>query len=248
MKISATIITLNEEHNIADCLASLDFADEIIVLDSGSSDKTEEICRNHPKVRFFSQEWQGYGRQKNRAAELASNDWILNLDADERVSEQLRRSIKQADTASFSAARMARENYFGKQWIRHCGWYPDFTTRLYDRKKCSFSERLVHESLETDGRVSTLDGNLRHYTYRSISDYIQRMDKYSTLAALELQKAGKSTGIFSLILKPCATFMKMYVIRKGFMDGSIGLVLSLLYAQYTFCKYSKLRELTSHGL
>ena len=116
-KISATIITHNEERNIADCLFSLAFADEIIVLDSGSSDKTEEICRNHSKVRFFHQEWLGYGRQKNRAAELAANDWILNLDADERISEPLQQSIMQADYQTFSAARMARKNYFGKVYF-----------------------------------------------------------------------------------------------------------------------------------
>ncbi|OGT97909.1 MAG: glycosyl transferase family 2 [Geobacteraceae bacterium GWC2_48_7] len=243
MKLSATIITLNEEGNIAGCLASLGFADEIIVLDSGSNDRTEEICRSDPKVRFFRQEWQGYGRQKNRAAELAANDWILNLDADERVSERLRRSIEQANISSFSAARMARENYFGKRWIRHCGWYPDHTTRFYDRRVCHFSERLVHESLEHDGRVLTLDGNLLHYTYADIADYLRRMDTYSTLAALELSKKGRAVGAGSLIFKPFATFVKMYVIRKGFLEGYVGLVLSLLYAQYTFCKYAKLAEL-----
>lgn len=243
MNISATIITLNEEQNISACLASLDFVDEIIVLDSGSSDKTRDICSSHPKVRFVHQEWLGYGGQKNRAAELAVNDWILNIDADERVSEQLRASIEQADFSSFSAARMARENYFGKQWIRHCGWYPDYTVRLYDRRICRFSERAVHESLEHDGRVATLAGNLRHFTYTDISDYLKRMDRYSTLAAEEMHKTGKSAGMSAIILKPLATFIKMYFIRKGFLEGRTGLILSALYAQYTFCKYAKLIEL-----
>ncbi|MBT1071364.1 glycosyltransferase family 2 protein [Pelotalea chapellei] len=243
MRLSATIITRNEEKNIADCLASLDFADEIIVVDSGSTDRTEEICRLHPKVRFFHQEWLGYGTQKNRAAELASCDWILNLDADERVTPTLRDSIIHADTSTFSAARMARENYFGKRWIRHCGWYPDFTTRLYDRRTCSFSDRAVHETLECEGKVVTLEGNLVHRTYENISDYLRRMDKYSTLAAEEMCRAGKSIGVVSLLLKPIATFIKMYVIRKGFLEGSSGLLLSVLYTQYTFCKYAKLREL-----
>lgn len=242
MKLSATIITCNEEKNIADCLASLEFVDEIIVVDSGSSDRTEEISRSCPKVRFFRKEWPGYGKQKNRAAELAVNDWILNIDADERVSPELRHSIENADFSSFSAARMARENYFGRHWVKHCGWYPDYTTRLYDRRKCTFSESAVHESLQHDGAACTLIGNLVHRTYADIADYLQRMDRYSTLAARDLHKAGKKTGIAALLIKPMATFVKMYFIRKGFLDGGLGLVLSLLYAQYTFCKYAKLRE------
>jgi glycosyltransferase involved in cell wall biosynthesis len=243
MKITATVITLNEEGNIADCLASLDFVDEIIVVDSGSSDRTEEVCRRNPRVRFFHQDWQGYGRQKNRAAELASHDWILNLDADERVSPELRQAIETADLASCSAARMARENYFGDRWVRHCGWYPDYTVRLYERRVCSFSEREVHESLEHDGRVVTLDGNLRHFTYAGISDYLRRMDRYSDLAARELYNSSKRCGVLALLVKPLSTFLKMYVLRRGFLEGRLGLLLSVLYAYYTFCKYAKLSEL-----
>lgn len=245
MKISATIITLNEERNIGECLASLDFVDEIVVVDSGSSDKTEEICRANPKVRFYQQPWEGYGQQKNFAARQAAYDWILNIDADERVSPELRHSLEYADTTACSAARMARENYFGKRWIRHCGWYPDYTTRLYDRRKCAFSERAVHETLEHDGNIITLQGNLRHFTYADISDYLQRMNRYSTLAASEMHTSGKTAGSVSLFVKPLATFIKMYVVRKGFLEGFFGLVLSMLYAQYTFCKYSKLIELSN---
>ena len=243
MKLSATIITLNEGKNIADCLASLPFVDEIIVVDSGSSDETEEICRRHPKVRFYQCEWGGYGKQKNRAAELAAGDWILNLDADERVSPALRRSIESAELSGFSAARMARENYFGTRRIRHCGWYPDYNFRLYNRTTCRFSERIVHETLEHDGSTTTLDGNLIHHTYEDISDYLRRMDSYSTLSAQELYQSGRSAGNVSLLVKPLATFVKMYVIQRGFLDGSSGLMLSLLYAQYTFNKYLKLMEL-----
>lgn len=243
MPISATIITLNEGDNIADCLASLGFVDEIIVLDSGSSDQTEELCRACPKVRFYHQEWLGYGRQKNRAAELARHDLILNVDADERVSPQLRRSIEQFDSSGFAAARMARENYFGRRWIRHCGWYPDYSTRLYDRRRCSFSERAVHESLQTTGAVATLAGNLVHYTYNGVGDYLERMNRYATLAAEEYHRAGKTAGLLRMLVKPVATFIKMYLLRRGFLDGRTGLVLSLLYAVYTFCKYAKLSEL-----
>jgi len=244
MSISATIITRNEEKNIADCLTSLDFVDEIVVVDSGSTDGTEGICRANPKVRFFHQEWLGYGKQKNFASSLARHDWILNIDADERISPTLRHSIEGADFGSFSAARMARENFFGKRWIRHGGWYPDYTHRLYDRRRCRFSERHVHESLEHDGAIATLDGNLLHYTYADISDYLLRMDSYSTLAAQELHRAGRTATAWSLLFRPLATFAKMYFIRRGYLDGFFGLVLSLLYGQYTFCKYAKLAELS----
>jgi len=248
MKISATIITLNEEHNIADCLASLDFVDEIIVVDSGSTDTTEELCRANPRVRFFRQEWPGFGKQKNRAAQLARHDWILNLDADERVSPLLRSSLEQFPETGFSAARMARENYFGSRWIRYCGWYPDYTVRLYDRRSCSFSERCVHEALEHDGTVATLNGNLIHRSYSDISDYMLRADRYSTLAAYEMHQSGKTVAPGYLLIKPVATFIKMYLIRKGFLEGRMGFVLSTLYAYYTFCKYAKLAELhTSHS-
>lgn len=243
MKLSVTIITLNEEQAIGACLASVAWADEIIVVDSGSTDRTEEICKSFPKVRFYHQDWLGYGSQKNLAADYAINDWILNVDADEQVSSELRHSIESVSRGTFSAARMARENYFGKRWIKHCGWYPDYTTRLYDRKLCRFSTRAVHESLEHDGRLATLNGNLIHRTYTDISDYLKRMDKYSSLAASEMQKSGKTAGMLEITFKPLATFIKMYVIRKGFLDGWSGFVLSILYAVYTFCKYAKLAEL-----
>lgn len=242
MQISATIISLNEADNIRDCLESLQFVDEIIVVDSGSTDRTEEICRSFPNVRFFHQSWLGYGKQKNYAANLAQYDWILNLDADERVSVPLRQSIEQTVFVDFSAARMARENYFGDCWIKYCGWYPDYNTRLYNRRQCKFSERLVHETLECEGVIATLHGNLVHRSYRNISDYIQRMDRYSSLAAQELVSNGKTPGLIAMIVHSSAMFVKMYFLRRGFLQGGVGLLLSVLYAQYTFCKYAKARE------
>jgi glycosyltransferase involved in cell wall biosynthesis len=240
--VSATIITLNEGRNISDCLASLEFADEIIVVDSGSSDTTEEICRANPKVRFFHHQWEGYGSQKNFAAEQAAHDWILNIDADERVTPELRASISRAAAGEVAAFRMARENYFGKRWIRRCGWYPDYTTRLYNRISCRFSERSVHESLEHSGRVDTMKGNLQHYTYNDISDYVTRMERYSSLAAEEIVRAGGNPGVITIVFKPLATFLKMYLLKGGFLEGYAGLLLSVLYAQYTFLKYAKARE------
>jgi (heptosyl)LPS beta-1,4-glucosyltransferase len=230
MKISATIITLNEEKNIGD------------VVDSGSTDRTADICRNYPKVHFYTWEWQGFGKQKNIAAELANNNWVFNIDADERVSIELRASIMAADFSGAAGFRMARENYFGHRWVRSCGWYPDYNLRLYDRRICRFRERSVHEAVECPGAVATLNGNLVHYTYAGISDYLLRIDRYSTLAAEEIVKGGGRPGIASLTLRPVYTFLKMYLLRKGFLEGYLGFLLSVLYSYYTFLKYAKARE------
>jgi glycosyltransferase involved in cell wall biosynthesis len=243
MHISATIITLNEEKNIADCLASLDFVDDIVVLDSGSTDRTEEICRTDPKVCFHRHDWTGYGTQKNIAAGLANHDWILNIDADERVSKELATAILSADITRYRGFRMTRRNHFGRRWIKHCGWYPDFTLRFYDRRDCRFSDRPVHESVICSGPVGELPGDLEHYTYDGVEDYLKRMDRYSSLAAREIVAKGGRPGIGSLVVRPLATFVRMFLLKRGFLEGSTGLVLSTLYAVYTFCKYAKAREI-----
>ncbi|GFO70713.1 glycosyl transferase family 2 [Geomonas limicola] len=248
-KISATIITLNEAANIGACLASLDFADEIVVVDSGSTDRTAEICRAHDRVRFVEHAWLGFGKQKNLAASLAVNDWVFNIDADERVTPRLKESILAAEPGSTACFKVARENYFGERWIKHCGWYPDYNMRLYDRTRCAFSERQVHEALVCPGEVGTLQGNLVHRTYTGIADYLKRMDRYSTLAAEELVKAGKRPSLPQLVYKPAFTFFKMFVLRRGFLEGYTGFILSKLYSHYTFYKYSKAIEMnrTSKG-
>lgn len=243
MKISATIITLNEEQNIQGCLDSLIFADEIVVVDSGSTDRTEELCRANPRVRFFRQEWQGFGRQKNSVAELAANDWIFNIDADERVSDRLRDAILSADLTHFAGFRVARENYFGNRRVKRCGWYPDYNVRLYNRNSSRFSERTVHEAVSCDGPVGTLEGNLIHHTYSGISDYLQRMNRYSTLAAEQMITEGKRPLLIDILFRPLFTFWKMFVLKKGFLEGYSGFLLSSLYSCYTFCKYAKAREL-----
>lgn len=243
MKISATIIVKDEEVNLPGCLESLDFVDEIVVLDSGSSDRTGDICRSHPKVRFAAREMDGFGSQKNAAADLARNDWVFNIDADERVAPELRSAILAADTARFDGFRAARENYFGGRRIRHCGWYPDAKLRLYHRQRCRFGERLVHEAVECAGPVGKLRGSIVHYTYRDIADYLTRMDRYSTLAAREVVKAGKRPGVAALTVRPLSTFVRMYLVKRGFLDGYHGFLLSVLYSVYTFAKYAKAREM-----
>jgi glycosyltransferase involved in cell wall biosynthesis len=242
MKISATVIVKNEERNISDCLESLDFADEIVVVDSGSSDRTGEICQRYPKVRYYERAWDGFGRQKNLAADLAVNDWILNVDADERVTPELCEAINRADFSRYTGFRVARRNFFGGRWVRHCGWYPDFNIRLYNRGSGRFRERAVHESVECDGLIGMLTGDLLHYTYEGISDYLRRMDRYSTLAAVEIAARGKVPGWPALIGRPLFTFFKMYILKRGFLEGYLGFQLSILYAFYTFAKYAKVRE------
>ncbi|MGA2152418.1 MAG: glycosyltransferase family 2 protein [Geobacteraceae bacterium] len=243
MNISATIITLNEEKNIGACLKSLDFADEIVVVDSGSTDRTKEICLAHPSVNFQEHTWEGFGRQKNVAADLAVNDWILNIDADERVTPQLRESICSADLSAYGGFKIPRENYFGNRWIKYCGWYPDYNLRLYNRKKGRFSERDVHESVICQSAIGILSGNLLHYSYEGMTDFIARINRYTSLSAAEIANAGKKPGLGSMLLRPLYTFFKMYFLKAGFLEGYAGLILSILFAQYTFLKYAKAREL-----
>jgi glycosyltransferase involved in cell wall biosynthesis len=245
--ISATIITLNEEKNIRDCLESLKWADEIIVSDTGSTDKTVEICQKFG-ARVFIDEWLGFGAQKNLCQERASSEWILNVDADERVTPELKEEILQA---ARNGARpgyfMPRKNFFGKRWIRHCGWYPDFNLRLYRKELGRFSEKRVHESVVLDEEAGYLKSPLIHLTYKDVADYLDRMQRYSTLAAEEMYANGKSAGLADLFFRPAFTFFKMLVLQRGFLDGTSGVVLSGLYACYTFAKYAKLREMRTGG-
>jgi glycosyltransferase involved in cell wall biosynthesis len=243
MNISATIITLNEEKNIDDCLACLDWVSEIIVVDSGSTDRTREICCAYPNVQFHDHPWEGFGRQKNLAASLAGSEWVLNIDADERVSAELKASIVSAGFDGVDGFRVARENYFGKRRIKYCGWYPDYNIRLYNRRRCSFGERAVHEAVECNGEIGTLNGNLIHHTYADISDYLIRMERYSTLAACQMIADGRQPGMIDVIVRPFFTFIKMYLLKRGLLEGYMGFVLSCLYAVYTFCKYAKSREM-----
>lgn len=242
MKVSATIIVRDEEENLPACLASLDFADEIVVLDSGSADRTAAIARSHPRVRYATRAMDGFGAQKNAAADLAGSDWVLNVDADERVSPELRASILAAAPGRHDAFGMARENYFGGRRIRHGGWYPDAKVRLYDRRRCRFDERLVHEAVACPGPVGRLAGNLLHHSYRDVSDYLTRMERYSTLGARELLRAGVRPGVAAVALRPPVAFARMYLWRLGFLDGYHGFLLAALQAAYTLAKYAKARE------
>lgn len=243
-KISVTIITLNEEQNIRACLESVQWADEILISDSGSADKTVQICKGYG-ANVFNDEWQGFGSQKNLIASRAKNNWVLNVDADERITPDLKAEIELVlNNGSCEGYNIPRKNFFGDKWIKHCGWYPDYNLRLYRKDKARFNERAVHEAVQIDGKVGCLKSPLKHYTYKNISDYLKRMDRYSTLAAEEMLKNGKTAGIADLILRPCFTFFKMLFLQKGFLEGYSGIVLSGLYSSYTFSKYAKLWEMS----
>lgn len=240
--VSVVIVTKNEETNIEDALKSVADAEEIIVVDAFSSDGTIDVCKQYTD-KVYQQQWQGFARQKQTAVDYAKGPWVLILDADERVTMGLKTEIiEKIITTDCSGFYMPRENYFIGKWIRHSGWWPDNTLRLFKKTKGRLEPREVHEKVVVDGKVGYLNNPLKHYTYHSVSDFMERMERYSTLAAREIRKNSGRAGLFSLTVKPFATFMKMYVMRTGFLDGTRGIMLAVLYSFYTFLKYAKTWE------
>jgi glycosyltransferase involved in cell wall biosynthesis len=245
MKISATIIAQNEERNITRAIESLRCCDEIVVLDSGSVDRTVELATK-AGARIVERSWQGYANQKNVAAEKASNDWILSLDADEALSEALEGEIwhlkkRGPEFDAYTVPRLAQ--YMGR-WILHSGWYPDRKVRLYDRNKSTWVGDFVHESVKVDGRIGHLQANLLHFTCESLSEHLKTMDRYTTLAAEELVSRKKPISWSHLILDPMWTFTRTYLFQRGFMDGVEGLTIAYMAALYTFLKYAKARNMS----
>ena len=245
MKITATIITLNEERNIARAIESLRCCDEILVVDSGSIDRTVELAANLG-ARVLESPWHGYAVQKNYAAEQASHDWILSLDADEALSESLEAEIwtvKKKGPAfdGYTVPRLAQ--YLGR-WILHCGWHPDRKIRLYHRAKGKWVGDFVHESVEVHGRVGHLESNLLHFTCESLSEHIKTMDRYTTLAAEELVSRKQPIHLRNMILDPAWTFTRTYFFQRGFQDGLEGLTIAYMAALYTFLKYAKARNMS----
>ena len=246
-KLSVTIIARNEEAQIGDCLESVRWADEIIVVDTGSVDRTAEICHKYtPHVE--SRPWEGYAPAKNAALELATGDWILSLDADERVSEGLRREIaalQQQPMVTLAAGyALPRRNYLWGRWLRYGGLYPDYQIRLFRRGKGGFKTRRVHESVAVDGRVERLRHPIEHHSYRGIGDVIQRLDRYTDLAALDLRDQGPPFRITALIMRPIGRFLRDYVLKQGWRDGIPGLIMAVSYAYGVFVREVKLWEMT----
>jgi len=237
------IVTYNEESNIEDALRSAAGFDEIVVVDSFSTDRTVEICRMHTN-RVYQHQWPGYAKQKQRAADYAANPWVLILDADERITAELRQEIAETiERTEQDGFSVPRKNFFLGKWIRHSGWWPDNTLRLFRKEKGCLEDREVHEKVVVNGSVGNLAGCMEHYTYRTISDYIRKMDMYAALAAREIRKKSGRPGVEFLAIKPFFTFLKMYILRLGFLDGMHGFILAVLYSYYTFLKYAKAWEL-----
>jgi len=244
-KLSIVIITLNEERNILRCIESVkEVADEVLVMDSFSTDRTPEICKS-AGVNFIQRTWEGYSATKNYAASLAANDWIFSIDADEAVSAELKDSVQKIKSGSHPLFCEVRRltNYCG-QWIRHGGWYPDIKLRLYDRRIASWQGE-VHEQLVLSAPRERLllNGDLLHYSYYTTAEHDRQLEKFSALRARELFSKGEQAGWFKIAVKTVSKFLKIYVTRRGFLDGYYGWVIARKSARESYLRYSELRRL-----
>ncbi len=247
MRISAAIITLDEEANLGRCLASLrGVADEVVVVDSGSTDGTERIAREGGAT-FVAQPWLGYGPQKNRAADLAQNEWVLSLDADEALSDALRASILhlKADGPGADAYEVNRLNWYCGRFLRHSGWYPDRKVRLWRRGAARWAEATIHELAEVapGTRVERLPGDLLHYTIHDRAQHLRPIEKFTTLSAESLLREGRAGDAWKRFVSPAASFLRGYVLKLGFLDGRAGWDVCRLSAYASWLKYEKLRRL-----
>lgn len=242
--ISLVVITRNASEHLARCLKSVPFAADIVVVDSGSTDQTADIARQLG-ARVFVEEWRGFGPQKRRATELAKTDWVLSLDADEALSPESQKELQELlksepDSATFQFPRLS---YHMGRWIRHGGWYPDWQTRLYDRRRAQWSNDQLHEKIECATRPARLKSPLHHWVFKDLFDQVQTNNRYSTLGAEALQKKGRHFWLFQLLVKPKVKFIETYIWKLGFLDGLPGFVISIGAAYSVFLKWAKLWEM-----
>lgn len=241
--ISTICISHNEEANIERCLRSVaSFSDEIILVDSFSTDRTVELARPLA-TSVISQEWLGYGRQKQFALEQCSGDWVFSIDADEEVSPELTEEIRSLDY-SHDGYWMPRPVWYLGRWIRHSGWYPGYILRLFRRDRGRFTDDRIHEYVRVEGRTRRLRGDLYHYSYRDVAHHVEKMNEFTSLAAQQMFERGRRAHLWQLTATPGLEFLKVYLLKRGFMDGFAGLVISTLHSYYVFLKYAKLWE---HG-
>jgi len=245
--LACVVITKNEEANIKDCLSSVQWADELIVVDAESCDKTVELARACG-AKVSVRPWPGFGLQKNFGMAQALSDWILILDADERVTEELRRDIKACldgwTPGAPVAYRIPRRNYFYGAWVRGGGVYPDYQVRLFRRGLAQYNDVAVHENLIVDGEIGTVAGHLDHYTERRIQDHFKKFGLYTTLAAQEKAKMVRTVGWIDLVFRPLVVLVKTYLLKQGLRDGVHGLIICVFASMYTFVKYAKLWDAT----
>jgi glycosyltransferase involved in cell wall biosynthesis len=239
--VSVTIIAFNESAHIEACIESVRWADEILVIDSGSTDGTPDLARGRG-ARVEVRDWPGYAAQKNLAASLATHDWILSIDADERVTPELAAEIRSTLTAppTHPGFRLPRVTWHLGRWIRTTDWYPDYQLRLYDRLHARWTPRRVHESVETDAAPGYLTHNLQHYAYRDIAHHLDTINRYTTLAADEMRADGRRANLTDLVWHPPAAFLRNYLLRRGIMDGAPGFIISAMNTHYVFLKFAKL--------
>lgn len=243
LPITVAIIALNASTQIGECLASVGFADEVLVVDSGSSDATVEIARRHG-ARVETRQWLGFGRQKQYAVSIAKHDWVLCLDVDERVTERLAASVRAAFAGSrYHAYRLARRNRFLGRWLAHGEGYPDWTVRLFHRAHASWSNDEVHEAVLTTAEVGRLDGDLLHDSAQDIASYMAKQNRYTSLHAESLYRQGVRASYWRLFTSPFARFVKFYFMRLGFLDGGPGFAHIVIGCNNSFHKYLKLIEL-----
>ncbi len=247
-KLSVTIITKNEENAIGDCLASVVWADELIVVDSGSTDKTVEICKSYGAKVLITDDWPGFGCQKNRALSLATNEWVLSIDADEKVSEKLRDEIQDAiNTNQVNVAfRLPRNSSYCGQFILHSGWRPDYVTRLFPKLGAKFSDDIVHERILFEGEIKTLKEPLLHISYIDLEEVLDKTNRYSSDGAAMLYARGKRSSLSNAILHGFWAFVRTYFLRLGFLDGRIGFILAISNAETTYYRYLKLMLLSKN--
>jgi len=248
-KLSLVVVTLNEEANIVNCLRSVPFADEIVVLDSHSTDRTIELARTFTD-KVYETDFEGYGKLKRDAVELTSGDWILSLDADERVSPELAEEIIRALRAEEGCEGylIPRRTRFLGHWMSHGGWYPDHVLRLFRKSSGEFTDSLVHEKVRVRGKVGKLRSDLFHYSDPDFKHYLRKLDRFTSLSAQALYLAGRGTGLADLTLRPMVMFFKMYFLKRGFLDGVHGLILALMSSVHVLVKYVKLWEKRSANL
>jgi len=241
-RLSVIIITKNEEANICACLESVAWADEIIVVDAGSSDATADICRKSG-AKVFVHDWPGFGPQKNRALNYASHEWVFSIDADERVTPELRAAIEEVlrnDAGTCAAYRISRLSSYCGRFMRHSGWHPDLIVRLFKRDSAHFSDDLVHERLLVEGETGLLDGELLHYAFENIEEVLNKINSYSTAGAEMLHRRGRKASLSGAALRGLWSFIRTYFLRAGFLDGRDGFMLAVSNAEGTYYRYLKL--------
>jgi len=244
LDISALVITYNEEKNIERCLKSLSFCKEIIVVDSGSNDRTIELASGYTQSIFSREMIDGYGPQRNFGIDKAKYDWILWLDADEEISQELAETIKNIPVDSaFSGFYINRMTKYLGRWIKHSGWYPQFVLRLFDRNKGRCKEAKIHESIELKGKTGKLKGDILHYAYSNISHHIEKMNTYTDMTAEDRISKGRKFSMIKAVYAPPGEFIKKYILKRGFLDGIPGFAIAVSSAYYVFLKEIKIHEM-----